>query len=52
MIAGYGCMQTRPVIQVEADDPVANRCAQNQGRACILDGHVDGPACETEPQTQ
>ena len=48
MIAGYGCMQTRPVLQVETDDPVANRCAQNQGGACILDGHVDGQSCNSE----
>ena len=52
MIAGYGCMQTRPIAQVETDDTAANRCAQNQGRACVLDGHVDGPACEAESQTQ
>jgi glutamyl-tRNA reductase len=52
MIAGYGCMQTRPIAQVATDDPTANRCAQKQGRACILDGHVDEPACGAGTQTQ
>ncbi len=53
MIAGYGCMQTRPMPQVQTDDPLANRCAQKQGRACILDGHVDeSAACGTESQSE
>ena len=53
MIAGYGCMQTRATPQVETDDPLANRCAQIQGRACILDGHTDStPACHEETETQ
>lgn len=53
MIAGYGCMQTRPMLQVETDDPVANRCAQKQGGACVLDGHVDeSTACGAESQSE
>jgi len=52
MIAGYGCMQTRPILQVETDDPAANRCAQEQGGACVLDGHSDAPSCRVETGSQ
>jgi glutamyl-tRNA reductase len=37
MIAGFGCVRTRSMQVIDSDEPVANRCAKNEGKACILE---------------